>query len=101
MAATIITVSEIGSSGVHIKIKVNDNHPIPSTIVTDNIQSFRTWERDTGHIFVWTNDQDREMSMVVPEGSIGWVISSRPIGLTGDRFSIYAPCDVVIEAEVL
>lgn len=101
MAATIITVAKIGASGTNVKIKVNDGHPVPTQIVTDAIQSFRTWSREDGHLFVWTNDQGQEMSMVVPCGSIGWIVSAMPIGIEGDRFRIDEPCAVIIEAEVV
>ncbi len=101
MAATIVTVTQIDASGTNIKIKVNDGHPVPSQIVTDSIQSFRTWHREEGHMFVWTNDQDEELSMIVPCVSIGWILSSMPMGIDGDRFRIDAPCVVVIIDEVL
>ncbi|RLC89089.1 MAG: hypothetical protein DRJ03_00605 [Chloroflexi bacterium] len=99
MAATIITVAQIGASGTNIKIKVNENHPVPSQIMTDAVQSFRTWTRDQDHIFVWTNSKDQELSMTVPFASIGWILSAMPIGIEGDRFRIDAPCAVVVEPD--
>jgi uncharacterized secreted protein with C-terminal beta-propeller domain len=101
MAATIVTVSKIGESTTNIKIKVNDGSPVPSEIVTDTIQNFRTWALDDSHIFVWTNDQNQERSMFVPKVSIGWVVSSMPIGADNERFRIDSPCDVTVEDEVL
>ncbi len=101
MAATIITVAKIGEPNTNIKIKVNDGSPVPSDIVTDTIQDFRTWGLDDSHLFVWTNDQNLGRSMLVPNSYIGWVISSQPIGSENERFRIDSPCDVTIEDEVL
>ncbi len=101
MAAMIVTISKIDASGINVKIKVNDGHPIPSQIVTDNIQSFRTWIQENGHIFIWVNSNNQEMSMLVPHASIGWVMSSMPINHQGDRFRINSPCSVIIEPETL
>lgn len=99
MAATIITVTKIGASGINVKIKVNDGHPVPNTIITDSIQSFRTWNNEDGHIFIWTNDQGQEISMIVPYVSIGWIISSKQIGSNNDRFRIDYPCEITIVPE--
>lgn len=101
MAATIVTVAKIGEPTTNIKIKVNDGHPVPSEVVTDTIQSFRTWGNEDSHIFVWTNDQGQERSMLVPNVSIGWVVSSQPIGADNERFRINSPCDVTVKDEVL
>ncbi len=100
MAAQIITVTKIGASGTNIKIRVNDGYPIPGTIVTDAIQSFRTWEREDGNFFMWTNDQDQEISMIVPLAYIGWIISSVPTNSDVERFRIDDPCNVIIEDEI-
>lgn len=100
MAATIVTITEVGASGTNIKIKVNDGHPIPTTIITDSIQSFKTWDREDGNFFVWTNDQNQEISMVVPHAYIGWIISSKPLNASVERFVIDKPCTVIIEPEV-
>lgn len=101
MAATIINITKIGASDTNVKIKVNDGHPVPSAIMTDLIQSFRTWIRDGDHIFIWTNDQNQEVSMTVPCTSIGWVLSSMSINDVGDRdrFRIDYPCEIVIVPE--
>ncbi len=101
MAATIITVTEIGASGTNIKIKVNDGHIVPSDIITDTVQNFRTWRLDTAHFFTWKNDQGLERSMLVPLFYIGWIVSSISVGEKGNRFSINAPCNVTVEAETI
>lgn len=101
MAAIIITVTKIGEPNTNVKIKVNDGHPVPSEIVTDTIQNFRTWTMDKDHIFVWTNDLNQERSMLVRKDSIGWVLSSQPMGLNNERFRINSPCSVTVEDEVL
>lgn len=99
MAATIVTVAKIGEPTTNIKIKVNDGSPVPSDVVTDTVQSFRTWGNDGSHIFVWTNDQGQERSMLVPNGSIGWVVSSQPVGANNERFRINSPCNVTVLPE--
>jgi hypothetical protein len=101
MAAQIITATKVGASGTNIKIKINDGHQIPDTIVTDSVESFRTWAREDGNFFVWTNDQDQEISMIVPFAYVGWIISSIPVDSGLERFSIKDPCVVTIEDEVL
>lgn len=100
MAATIITVSNANVPEINIKIKVNDGHPIPTSILTDSVQTFRTWKISDGHVFMWTNIQGSEMSMIVPNGSIGWVIASMPKGVFEDRFRIYEPCTVTFVTEI-
>lgn len=100
MAAQIVTVTKIGASGTNIKIKVNDGHIIPGEIITDEIQSFRTWDREDGNFFVWTNDQNQEISMVVPFAYIGWITSSAPVDSDIERFRIDDPCVVTIEDEI-
>jgi len=100
MAATIITIGKVGDSSTNIEIKVNDGHTVPTNVVTDTITSFRTWVRDKDHLFIWTNAAGREMSMAVPCEYIGYVMSSMPIGIEGDRFRIDAPCAVAIMAEI-
>ena len=101
MAAFIVTVTKIGASGTNIQIKVNDAHPIPSQIITDGIQSFRTWDREDGCIFAWTKSDGHETFMVVLRESIGWILSSLPIDSKQDKFRIDSPCVVTIEEEVL
>lgn len=98
MAATIVTVAKIGASGTKIMIKINDGHPVPSTILTNTILDFKTWPQDGGHIFVWTNDEGEKMSMIVPSASIGWVVCALPSG-SGERFVINAPCQVSLSPE--
>ena len=100
MAATLITISKIGDPTNSLEIKVNDGHPVPLTIIADSVLSFRTWLIDDSHIFVWVTDSGQEKSMKVPAVSIGWVVSSRPVGSEGDKFRIEAPCTVDIVVEV-
>lgn len=100
MAATIITVTKIGESDTNMQIKINDGHPIPAIITEDDIQSFRTWQRENDHLFIWTNDQGQEKSISVPREYVGWIISSRLTGLSKDRFEILAPCSVTVESEI-
>lgn len=105
MAATIITVTKVGDSRTSIQIKINDACPVPNQIVTDVIQSFRTWTRQYDHIFVWTNDQEHELVMAVPHQYVGWVLSAAPTGGERDRFKRYnlflidGPCTVAVEEE--
>lgn len=101
MAAMIVTITKVGASGINIQIKVNDAHPIPPQIVTDEIQSFRTWNREDGHIFAWTKSDGHETFMIVPHESIGWVMSSLLTNSKQDKFRIDSPCVVNIEEEVL
>lgn len=102
MAAQIITITEIGASGTNIKIKVNDGHPIPDVIIEDSIQKFSTWPRGNQELFfTWTDDNDHQKSMIVPQAYIGWVMSSLPVSTGGDRFRIDSPCQVSIDDEVI
>ncbi len=100
MSATIITVEKVGASGTNIVIKVNDGHPVPSQILSDTVESFRTWKQEDGHIFVWTNDQGDEMSMTVPFATIGWILCSSPKSEEAERFRINVPCRVSFVEEV-
>lgn len=99
MAASIVTISEIGSSGSRIQIKVNDGNPIPSDIATSGVKSFWIWSKNDDRMLVWTTALGIEMSMAVPQKYIGWVMSSMPSGVDGDRFRLYNPCTVEIESE--
>lgn len=101
MAATIITVAQIGASGINIKIKINDGHPVPNDIAIDSIQSFRTWMVDKNHLFTWTNAQGQVVQMIVPREYIGWVMATKPIDSEGDHCSIGVPCTISIETELL
>ena len=109
MAAKIITVTKIGELSTNIQIKVNNGCPIPSQILTDSIQSFKTWTvSNKGHLFVWINEQDKEVSMFVPLSYIGWIIASmsqdvdpdKPRPIFFRKFLIDAACSVEVEEEV-
>lgn len=107
MAATIITVAKIDDSDTNVQIKVNDGHPVPTQIVTDTIQSFKTWKREEEHIFVWINNAGQERAMIVSCQYIGWVVSTTLITSEENcfsrynKFSIDAPCTVTIEEELI
>ena len=100
MAAKIVTIEEIGVSGINIQFKLNDGCSVPNRIMQNAIQSFRIWTRELDHIFIWTDDKNLELSMTIPQSYIGWIISVMPIGIEGDRFRIDAPCTITIESEM-
>jgi hypothetical protein len=99
MAATIITIYDTEAPAISIQIKVNDGHTVPSDIIVDSIQSFRTWNVDQDHLFVWIDDSGYEKAMVVPREYIGYVLSSMPSGIERDRFRIDNPCSVTVEQQ--
>lgn len=100
MGATLITVVKLGQFDTYIKIKVNEGCPVPRDLITDGIQSFRTWQIDNSHLFVWRNDKRQDMSVIVPQSSIGWITSAKAIGTEESHFNINSPCEVTVEEEV-
>ena len=99
MAATIVTISEVGGDGA-IEIKVKDGHPIPSAVVTDEVRSFRSWRTNEDYVFAWTTDSGHEKAMHVSKDSIAWVLSTQPVETAGgDKFRIDNPCTVDISPE--
>jgi hypothetical protein len=101
MAAMIVTISQVSDPEINIQIKVNDGAPIPTTIATDDIQRFRTWATDIGHLFLWKDADGLKKSMFVPHAYIGWVMSALPGDNKGDIFRIQEPCSVTLAEEII
>jgi hypothetical protein len=100
MAATIVTVTKVGASGTNIKIKINNDCSVPDEIADGSVQSFRTWNLESGHFFLLINDSSEKVFVTIPHDNIGWIVSSVPISPPKERFRIDSVCIITSESEI-
>jgi len=84
--------------GDMMRIQFAEGYIVPEYLIEDNVKDFCTWNYDGNRIFTWTNNDDKELSFLVNDIRIAWILTSMHSSQLG-RFKIIGQSLVDVVAE--